>query len=66
MTSKAKRPEKVTSPSVIYYYKLYGNRLLSEGDTKIGYRYDQVERRKFRKPDGKEFTNNVTLSQASS
>ena len=66
MTSKSKSPEMVTNPAVADYYRQHGNHFVVEGAMKIGYRYDQVEGRKFRKPDGKEFTNNVTLSQASS
>ena len=66
MTPKKKRPEKVGNRHIADYYRSHGNQFVAEGATKIGYRYDQVEGRKFRKPDGKEFTNNVTLSQASS
>lgn len=66
MTPKKKRPEKVRNHLVADYYRNHGNCFVAEGTTKIGYRYDQVEGRRFRKPDGKEFTNNVTLSQASS
>ncbi len=66
MTSKAKKPNKVVNPVSAEYYEQFGNTFVEEGTTTIGYRYDQVERRKMRKPDGKEFTNNVTLSQPSS
>ena len=66
MTSKAKKPEVVVDNTAVNYYKEHGNEFVEEGKTTIGYRYDQVEGRKLRKPDGKEFTNNVTLSQMSS
>lgn len=66
MTSKAKKPDKVVNPVIAEYYEQFGNIFLEEGTTTIGYRYDQVEQRKMRKPEGKEFTNNVTLSQPSS
>lgn len=59
-------PEKVVNPASAEHYKKFGNVFVEEGVATIGYRYDQVERRKMRKPDGKEFTNNVTLSQPSS
>ena len=66
MTSKAKTPEKVTDKAVIDYYKKHANHFVEEGKTTIGFRYDQVEGRTFRQPEGKVFKNNVTLSQASS
>lgn len=66
MTSKAKVPEVVMNPASAEHYKKYGNVFVEEGKSTIGFRYDQVTGRKMRKPDGKEFTNNVTLSQPSS
>lgn len=63
LKSKAKKPETVTNSAVAEYYQKYGNEFVAEGKQTIGYRYDQVEGRKLRKPDGTEFTNNVTLSQ---
>ncbi len=65
MTSKAKTPEMVENPYVADYYRRYSTRFVAEGETKIGYRYDQVEGRKLQKPNGVNFTNNVTLSQPS-
>lgn len=66
MTSKSKSPEMVTDPSVADYYRQHSTRFVAEGKTKIGYRYDQIEGRKLQKPNGVNFTNNVTLSQPSS
>ena len=66
MTSKSKSPEMVTDSSVADYYRKKSNLFIEEGTQEIGYRYDQVKGRKFRKPDGKEFTNNITLSPPSS
>lgn len=65
MTSKAKKPEVVMNPATAEHYKKYGNTFVAEGHTEIGYRYDHIQGRKMRKPNGKEFTNNVTLSQHS-
>lgn len=64
MIRKEKTPEKVTT-EVANYYATNGNELVAEGDIAVGYRYDQVEGRKFRLPDGREFKNNVTLSPRS-
>ena len=66
MVSKAKNPEVVMNPASAEHYKKYGNTFVEEGHTEIGYRYDHITGRKMRKHDGKEFTNNVTLSQPSS
>ena len=66
MTSKAKKPEAVMEPATAEYYEKYGTEFLEEGKRTIGYRYDQIEGRKFKKPDGHESRNNVTLSQPSS
>lgn len=65
MINKAKVPEKVDDASVANYYANNGNKVLDLGVQTIGYRYDQVEKRKMQMPSGKEFTNNVTLSQTS-
>lgn len=62
-TSKIKNPEMVTNPASAAYYQKYGNQFLEEGIQEIGYRYDHIVGRKMKKPDGTEFTNNVTLSQ---
>lgn len=66
MTSKAKKPEKVVNPASAEHYKKSGNTFVEEGIATVGYRYDHVEGRKMKMPNGKEFTNNVTLSQNSS
>lgn len=66
MMNKAKKPDKVVNPASADYYKKFGNTFVEEGKVTIGYRYDQVENRRMRKPDGTEFTNNVTLSQPTS
>lgn len=67
MTSKAKVPEVVMNPASAVHYRNHGDRFVGEGLSKIGYRYDQVEGRKFVQcRDGKEHANNVTLSQPSS
>lgn len=63
---KTKRPEKVVNPASADYYQKNGNAFVEEGKVTVGYRYDQVEGRKLSKPDGKVFTQNVTLSQHSS
>lgn len=65
-TSKLKTPERVENLLVADYYLNNSNLLIEDGEQEIGYRYDQVNGRKFRKPDGKEFTNNITLSPPSS
>ena len=66
MISKTKVPERVDDVSVVKYYEDNGNKVLDGGIQTIGYRYDHVEKRKMQMPSGKEFTNNVTLSQPSS
>ena len=66
MISKTKVPEKVVNPASAKYYQNYGNQFVSEGTQTIGYRYDQIEGRMIQSPDGKVFSNNVTLSQPSS
>ena len=66
MTSKIKSPEMVTNPATADYYKEHGNQFVAEGDQEIGYRYDHIIGRIMKKPDGTEFTNNVTLSQPAS
>lgn len=66
MKSKAKQPEKITTPATMEYYETFGNTFVAEGIATIGFRYDQIEARKLMTPTGKIFTNNITLSQASS
>lgn len=63
---KVKVPEDVKQESTKKYYQQNGNQFIEEGTIKVGYRYDQVEKRKMRQPNGYEFVNNVTLSQPSS
>ena len=65
MVVKTKVPEKVDE-TMKEFYRKNGNRFVEEGKITVGYRYDQVEKRKFSMPDGREFKNNITLSQPSS
>ena len=66
MIIKTKFPEKICDETTKEFYRENGNRFVEEGNITVGYRYDQVEKRKLSMPDGREFTNNVTLSQPSS
>lgn len=66
MINKTKVPEKIEDYNVANEYISNGNKVIDMGMQTIGYRYDQVEKRKMQMPNGKEFTNNVTLSQPSS
>lgn len=66
MQPKFKEPERVQSKEIGSYYKNHSFHFIAEGESTRGYRYDQIVGRKLQKPDGTEFTNNVTLSQASS
>ena len=66
MMSKAKKPEKVVNPASAEYYEKHGNAFVEEGETLIGFRYDNVRGRTYRMPDGKTIKHDVTLSQHSS
>lgn len=66
MISKAKKPYKVDNSASVEYYEKFGNTLVEDGTATIGFRYDQIEGRKMKKPDGNVVIHNVTLSQPSS
>lgn len=71
--------EKVEDPSLVEFYKAFGERMVEEGTITAGYRYDQISGRKMRhsdewvkeaqkkNPDAKpEYSHNVAISNPSS